>query len=246
MSATEQPPRPAGAKGRVLVVDDEPTLLELLTSSLELSGFTARGAGDGDAALRELGAFAPDIAVLDVMLPGRDGFALAGELRAAAPGLPVIFLTARGSVQDRLTGLRSGADDYVAKPFSLEEVVLRIEAILRRSGGAPAAGDDPSVLRFADLELDEELHEARRAGRPVRLSPTEFALLRYLMLNAGKAVAKPQILDRVWGGGHSDPRVVETYISYLRRKIDAEGVPLIHTVWGVGYSLRLPAAGGRG
>nr|WP_152513385.1 response regulator transcription factor [Nocardiopsis baichengensis] len=229
--------------GRVLVVDDEPNILELLTASLSLSGFTPRGAADADEALAALPVFTPDIAVLDVMLPGRDGLALATELRAAVPGLAVLFLTARDSLEDRLAGLRTGADDYVTKPFSLEEVVLRLHAVLRRTGTGAVGADaeQGAVLRFADLEVDEDLHEARRGGAPVRLSPTEFDLLRYLVLNAGTVVTKTQVLDRVWGGGHSDPRIVETYISYLRRKVDAGAVPLIHTVWGVGYSLRLPA-----
>ncbi|TDQ52898.1 two-component system OmpR family response regulator [Actinorugispora endophytica] len=227
----------------MLIVEDEPNILELLTASLRLSGFTTRGAACGDAAAHALDSFTPDIALLDVMLPDRDGFAVAGELRAAVPGLPVLFLTARAGVADRVAGLRAGADDYVTKPFSLEEVVLRINAILRRTGtsagGGPGRGEP---LRYADLELDEDLHEVRRAGRAIRLSPTEFNLLRYLMANAESVLSKPQIMDRVWGQDAGDSRVVESYISYLRRKIDAAGEPLIHTVWGVGYSLRLAGA----
>ncbi|MFC3995369.1 response regulator transcription factor [Nocardiopsis sediminis] len=234
------------AAADVLIVDDEPNILELLTASLTLSGFAARGAADADSALAAVHAAVPDIAVLDVSLPGRDGFAVARELRTVAPRLPVLFLTARNSVEDRLTGLRAGADDYVAKPFSLQEVVLRIHAILRRTGtGRPDDGED-GRHRYADLELDEDRHEVRRAGRVIRLSPTEFDLLRYLMINAGKVVSKAQILQRVWGVDGGDGRVVESYISYLRRKIDTAGTPLIQTVWGIGYSLRLPAPGTRG
>ncbi|APC35476.1 MULTISPECIES: response regulator transcription factor [Nocardiopsis] len=233
----------AAPSARALIVEDEPNILELLTASLELSGFATRGAPDAEAALAALDGFTPDIAVLDVTLPGRSGLDLAGDLRGVVPGLPVLFLTARDTVQDRVAGLRAGADDYVTKPFSLEEVVLRLNAILRRSGRRGSEGAEP--LRYADLELDEEGHQVRRAGAPVRLSPTEFALLRYLLLNAGKVVSKAQILDRVWGGESDDIRVVETYVSYLRRKVDAGRPALIHTVRGVGYSLRL-AAGGNG
>lgn len=233
----------AAPAARALIVEDEPNILELLTASLELSGFATRGAPDAVAALAALDGFTPDIAVLDVTLPGRGGLDLAGDLRGVVPGLPVLFLTARDTVQDRVAGLRAGADDYVTKPFSLEEVVLRLNAILRRSGRRDSGAAEP--LRYADLELDEEGHEVRRAGAPVRLSPTEFSLLRYLMLNAGKVVSKAQILDRVWGGESDDIRVVETYVSYLRRKVDAGRPALIHTVRGVGYSLRL-ATGGNG
>ncbi|WP_017573953.1 response regulator transcription factor [Nocardiopsis halotolerans] len=225
------------ATARALIVEDEPNILELLTASLELSGFTTRGAPEAGAALAALGDFTPDIAVVDVTLPGRSGLDLVGDLRGVVPDLPVLFLTARDTVQDRVAGFRAGADDYVTKPFSLEEVVLRLNAILRRAGRP--GDDDAETLRYADLELDEEAHEVRRAGTPVRLSPTEFALLRYLMLNAGRVVSKTQILDRVWGGESDDSRVVETYVSYLRRKVDAGRPALLHTVRGIGYSLRL-------
>ncbi|MFD3688258.1 response regulator transcription factor [Nocardiopsis sp. NPDC058631] len=230
----------SGAKA--LIVEDEPNILELLTASLELSGFTTRGASDARTALGALDGFTPDIAVLDVTLPGRSGLDLVGDLRSLVPGLPVLFLTARDTVQDRLAGLRVGADDYVTKPFSLEEVILRLNAILRRSGTSET--EDTATLRYADLELDEGLHEVRRAGRPVRLSPTEFALLRYLMLNVGRVVSKAQILDRVWESDTEDTRVVEAYISYLRRKIDVGHPPLLHTVRGIGYCLRLIASDG--
>ncbi|MDT0270714.1 response regulator transcription factor [Streptomyces sp. DSM 44915] len=228
---------PAGGGPRVLIVEDEPNILELLTASLDLSGFRTRGAADARAAVAALETFEPDIAVVDVTLPGRSGLVLVADLRAVLPGLPVLFLTARDTVQDRLAGFRAGADDYVTKPFSLEEVVFRLNAILRRVGAAGGAAA-PEPLGYADLELDEEAHQVWRGGRPVRLSPTEFALLRYLLLNAGRVVSKSQILDRVWGGEASDTRVVETYVSYLRRKIDSRGPALIQTVRGVGYSLR--------
>lgn len=227
-----------GAKA--LIVEDEPNILELLTASLELSGFVTRGASDAANALNALNGFTPEIAVLDVTLPGRSGLDLVGDLRSLLPDLPVLFLTARDTVHDRLAGLRVGADDYVTKPFSLEEVILRLNAILRRSGTPDT--QDTATLRYADLELDEELHEVRRAGKPIRLSPTEFALLRYMMLNVGRVLGKAQILDRVWAGGTEDTRVVEAYISYLRRKIDVGRPPLLHTVRGVGYCLRWVAS----
>ncbi|MCY9784733.1 response regulator transcription factor [Nocardiopsis sp. EMB25] len=221
----------------VLVVDDEPNIRELLAASLELDGFTAVRAGDAAGARESAREHGPALAVVDVMLPDGDGFALAADLRAEHPDLPVLFLTARDSVTDRVAGLRAGADDYVTKPFSVEEVVLRIRAILRRVG-AVGRPDEGRVLRYEDLELDEDAYEARRGGRTIRLSPTEFELLRYLMANAGRVLTRPQILRTVWGQDGDDSRVVETYISYLRRKVDVDGPPLIHTVWGVGYSLR--------
>ncbi|MBB4932851.1 two-component system OmpR family response regulator [Lipingzhangella halophila] len=215
--------------------------MELLTASLELSGYATRGATEAGAALVALSAFTPDIAVVDIMLPGRSGLDLISDLRGVLPDLPVLLLTARGSVDDRVAGLRAGADDYVTKPFSLDEVLLRLKAILRRVG----AQREESRLRYADLELSEEAHEAWRGGTPIQLSRTELALLRYLMLNEGRILSEAQILDRVWGGDSSDTRVVETYISYLRRKIDSGRTPLIHTVWGVGYTLLLNRGEGR-
>ncbi|MER5392754.1 response regulator transcription factor [Saccharopolyspora sp. NPDC002686] len=223
---------------RVLVVDDEPNILELLTAALRLSGFEVRGEGTGADGLAAAAEFRPDIVVLDVMLPDRDGFSVATELRANGNTVPVLFLTARDAVEDRIAGLTAGGDDYVTKPFSLDEVVLRLRAILRRV--RPAQADD-STLRYHDVELDEESYEVRRGGRLIALSPTEFKLLRYLLINAEKVVSKVQILDRVWNyefGG--DSRIVESYISYLRRKVDAESPALIHTIRGVGYVLRLP------
>jgi two-component system OmpR family response regulator len=179
--------------------------------------------------------------ILDVMLPDTDGFSLARSLRTVQDQLPVLFLTARDAVADRIAGLTAGGDDYVTKPFSLEEVVLRLRAILRRTNGGADVLPDGGTFRYADLVLDEDTHEVHRAGRLVPLSPTEFNLLRYLMVNAERVVSKAQILDRVWSydfGG--DGRIVESYISYLRRKIDSVEPPLIHTIRGVGYSLRLP------
>jgi two-component system OmpR family response regulator len=172
------------------------------------------------------------------MLPDTSGFELQARIRADGQRVPVLFLTARDAVEDRVRGLTLGADDYMTKPFSLEELVARVHAILRRTAGA---ADASHRLTFSDLELDDETHEVRRAGRRVNLSPTEFSLLRYLLLNSRKVLSKAQILDHVWQydfGG--DGRIVETYISYLRKKIDAGGPPLIHTLRGIGYSLRLP------
>lgn len=239
----EDPLTPPFDRTRILIVDGEPNILELLTASLRLSGFITQGVRDGASALAAAEEFSPDLVIIDVVLPGRSGFDVVRDLRSMMTDLPVLFLTARNSVEDRIAGLRSGADDYVAKPFSLEEVVLRMNAILRRTGAVRP--DDGDVLRYADLELDEGVHEVRRDGRPIRLSPTEFAVLRYLMVNAGKVVSKPQILDRVWNGGETDSRLVESYISHIRRKIDPWGPPLIHTVWGVGYCLRLTSKGYR-
>ncbi len=227
----------------MLVVDDEENIRALLSATLRLVEFDVRVAGGGHEALTLAEEFDPDLVVLDVMLPDLDGFQVARRLRGTGAGVPVLFLTARGTVEDRISGLTVGADDYVTKPFSLEEVVLRIRAILRRSRVDDAPAPD-GVLRYADLELDEDAHEVRRAGRVVELSPTEFNLLRYLMVNAGRVVSKAQILDRVWNydfGG--DGRIVESYIYYLRRKIDVQAPPLVHTVRGVGYTLRLPRPG---
>jgi len=226
---------------KVLVVDDEPNICALLSATLRLVQFDVRVAHNGQQALVAAQEFQPDIVVLDVMLPDLDGFEVARRLRGDGPGVPVLFLTARHSVEDRVTGLTVGGDDYVTKPFSLEEVVLRIRAILRRSGRTERPPVDSGVLRYADLELDEDAHQVRRGGKLIDVSPTEFNLLRYLMVNAGRVVSKAQILDRVWSydfGG--DGRIVESYVYYLRRKVDRWSPPLIHTVRGVGYALRLP------
>jgi two-component system OmpR family response regulator len=230
-----------GSEATVLVVDDEPNILELLSAALRLSGFVVHAADCGAEALATARRIRPDIVVLDVMLPDTDGFSLARSLRATHEMLPVLFLTARDAVEDRIAGLTAGGDDYVTKPFSLEEVVLRLRAILRRTHGGGDVPRDDGTFRYADLVLDEDAHEVYRAGRLVQLSPTEFNLLRYLMVNAERVVSKPQILDRVWNydfGG--DGRIVESYISYLRRKVDSVEPALIHTIRGVGYSLRLP------
>ncbi|WP_169946804.1 response regulator transcription factor [Microbispora sp. H11081] len=223
---------------KVLVVDDEPNIRDLLSEALILNGFDVRTASSGRAALEAVASERPDIIVLDVMLPDLDGFTVARRLRDAQDSPLVLFLTAKDAVSDRISGLTAGGDDYVTKPFSLEEVVLRLRAILRRVRPATEEVDD-GVLRYADLELDEEAHLVRRAGRAIHLSPTEFSLLRYLMINAERVVSKGQILERVWDFNiDGDSRIVESYISYLRRKIDAEGRPLIHTLRGLGYRLQ--------
>ncbi|WP_188190848.1 response regulator transcription factor [Nonomuraea sp. SYSU D8015] len=219
---------------RVLVVDDEPNIRALLSQTLRLVSYEVRTAATGAEAVAAAREFAPDIVVLDVMLEDFDGFEVARRL---GERVPVLFLTARDQVEDRVRGLTLGADDYVAKPFSLEEVVLRIRAILRRSRSLPP--DD--VLRYADLELDPQAHEVRRAGVPVELSPTEFNLLEYLLTNAGRVVSKAQILDSVWRYDFDgDSSIVESYVYYLRKKIDKWEPQLIHTVRGVGYTLRTP------
>ncbi len=228
---------------RVLVVDDEPNVRGLLAAALRSSGFDVHAAADDTEAMAMAGAYPPDIMVLDTV--AADGFALARKLRGPHD-VPVLFLTARDSVAARIAGLTAGGDDYVTKPFSVEEVELRLRTIMRRTGkakrnGADSAGsaDDGTTLVYADLALDEEAREARRAGRLFDLSPTEFNLLRFLMVNAEKVVTRAQILDRVWSYDYTgDTRIVESYISYLRKKVDLAGTPLIHTIRGVGYLLR--------
>jgi two-component system OmpR family response regulator len=226
-------------KPRVLVVDDELNIAELVGTALSYEGFEVKLAHDGAGAIAAVQDFAPDLVVLDVMLPDLDGFEVQKRLRAGGDRVPVLFLTARDSVDDRVRGLTLGADDYLTKPFSLQELVARVHAVLRRT---QPDGADSHRLTFADLELDEDTREVRRGSREIDLTPTEFALLRYLMLNARNVLSKAQILDHVWHydfGG--DGRIVETYIAYLRRKIDLDGAPpLIHTLRGFGYSLRLP------
>ncbi|GED08481.1 response regulator transcription factor [Cellulosimicrobium cellulans] len=233
--------RPDGSPVRVLVVDDEPNLAELLTSALRYEGWDVSTALDGHSAIRTARETGPDVVVLDVMLPDMDGLTVLRRLRDRDTDVPVLFLTARDAVEDRVAGLTAGGDDYVTKPFSLEEVVARLRGLLRR-GGATAQRED-SVLVVGDLELDEDAHEVRRAGEEVRLTATEFELLRYLMRNPRRVLSKAQILDRVWNydfGGQAN--IVELYISYLRRKIDKGREPMIHTLRGVGYVLK-PAAG---
>ncbi|MGW0802364.1 response regulator transcription factor [Nonomuraea sp. NPDC002799] len=229
--------RPDGSSINILVVDDEPSLTELLSMVMRQESWDVRSAHNGSEAIRAARGFRPDAIVLDVMLPDMDGIELLPRLRAVLPGVPVLFLTARDSMQDRLIGLRAGADDYVTKPFSLEEVVIRLRGLLRRSGAAQQRPD--AALTVGDLTLDQETHVVRREEKEIRLTPTEFELLRFLMHNPGRVLSKAQILDRVWAydfGGQSN--VVELYISYLRRKIDAHRKPMIHTVRGVGYTLR--------
>jgi two-component system OmpR family response regulator len=223
------------------VVDDEDTVRELLSATLRFAGFEVSSAATAGAAVTAAVAEPPDLVLLDVMLPDMDGFEVVRRLREQHPGgragpVPVLFLTARGRQADKITGLSLGADDYVTKPFDLEELIARIRAILRRTSDHPA-----ELLAVGTLALDAEGHQVTRSGRPVRVSPTEFRLLRYLMENAGHVVSKAQILDRVWSydfGG--DVSIVDTYISYLRRKVDNEEPKLIHTVHGVGYVMREP------
>lgn len=228
-----------GAGAKVLVVDDEAMIVELLATSLRFQGFEVATASGGPAALDTARSFRPDALIIDVMMPGMDGFGLLQRLRADGVQAPVLFLSARDKVEAKLTGLRLGADDYVTKPFSLEEVIARLRVILRRSGHGQSAA--PDRLRCGDIELDEERHEVVKAGQPVSLSPTEFTLLRYFLLNVGKVLSKAMILDHVWQydfGG--DAGIVESYVSYLRRKVDTTEPKLIHTLRGVGYVLREP------
>ena len=233
-------PKSSAPEARLLVVEDEPNIRELLSTSLRFAGFEVHAAADGATALKLAEVERPDLLVLDVMLPDMDGFAVTRRLRDQGRQMPVVFLTARDATEDKVTGLTVGGDDYVTKPFSLEEVVARIRAVLRRTGGA--GGEDGGRLAFADLVMDEDSHEVRRGGRLIELSPTEFKLLRYLMLNPNRVLSKAQILDHVWDYDfRGESGIVESYISYLRRKVDADAaVPLIHTRRGVGYVLRLP------
>ncbi|MGV9721529.1 response regulator transcription factor [Nocardia beijingensis] len=229
-------------EARVLIVDDEPMIIELLAVSLRFQGFDVATALSGTEALDRARTFRPDALILDVMMPGMDGFGMLRRLRADGVSAPVLFLTARDDVDDKLTGLTLGADDYVTKPFSLEEVIARLRVILRRSG-IQSVQESANRITVGDLVLDDDSHEVWKAGAPVSLSPTEFTLLRYFMVNAGKVLSKPKILDHVWRydfGG--DAGVVESYVSYLRRKIDTTEPKLLHTLRGVGYVLREPQA----
>ncbi|OLT25632.1 DNA-binding response regulator [Kytococcus sp. CUA-901] len=229
------------ADATLLVVEDEPNIRELLATSLRFAGFEVHTAAQGSTALQLAAEVEPDLLVLDVMLPDLDGFTITRRLRERDQHMPVLFLTARDSVDDKVKGLTVGGDDYVTKPFSLEEVVARIRAILRRSRAEDQADED-RVLTFEDLTLNEDTYEVSRAGRVIKVSPTEFNLLRYLMQNPHRVLSKAQILDHVWDYDfRGEMGIVESYISYLRRKIDTEGLPpLIHTKRGVGYVLRLP------
>ena len=225
-------------EARLLVVEDEPSIRELLATSLKFAGFEVYTAADGGEAIEVAEREQPDLVVLDVMLPDMDGFAVTKKLRDRGRLMPIVFVTARDSVDDKVAGLTVGGDDYVTKPFSLEEVVARIRAVLRRTRGEVS---EDAVLRFHDLELNEDSHEVRRGRRVIDVSPTEFKLLRYLLLNPNRVLSKQQILDHVWDYDfRGEAGIVESYISYLRRKIDTEEPHLIHTRRGVGYVLRLP------
>ena len=227
-------------EARLLVVEDEPNILELLSASLRLAGFEVATATGGLEALAAVQRHRPDLIVLDVMLPDLDGFDVARRLRSGDTRTPVLFLTAKDATEDKVTGLTVGGDDYVTKPFSLEELIARIRTILRRTG---LAEPDSGRLVFEDLELDEETREVTRHGTLVDLTATEYRLLRYLMLNPRRVLTRAQLLEHVWKydfGG--DARVLETYVSYLRKKLDVHGPSLIHTVRGVGYALRAPRA----
>ena len=227
---------------RILVVDDESSISDLISTSLRFVGFDVRTAATGSEALTVAEEFKPHAVVLDVMLPDLDGFEVCRQLRSEGLNIGVLFLTAKDGMEDKVAGLTIGGDDYMTKPFSLEELVARLRALLRRIGVIEINIDDEKI-RFADIELNEATHEVHRAGKLLEMSPTEFQLLRYLLINADRVVSKSQILDHVWQYDfRGDAGIVETYISYLRKKIDLFDPPLIHTVRGVGYRLRLPAA----
>ena len=241
MSRTQTSPapitRPDGTAIRILAVDDESSLTELLSMAMRYEGWQVSTAASGSEAVKAAREVRPDAIVLDMMLPDFDGLEVMRRVRAEDPDVPVIFLTAKDAVADRISGLTAGGDDYVTKPFSLEEVIARLRALLRRSGAA--TGRSESLLVVGDLTLDEDSHEVTRAGDAIQLTATEFELLRYLMRNPRRVLSKAQILDRVWNydfGGQAN--VVELYISYLRKKIDANRAPMIHTMRGAGYVLR--------
>jgi two-component system OmpR family response regulator len=224
-------------QGRVLVVDDEPNIVFLVESALDLAGYETSRATTGREALDAVKEFRPDVIVLDVMLPDIDGFTVLRRLRERPSTVPVIFLTARTAVDDRVRGLTTGGDDYVVKPFAVRELVARVALSLRRSGREPAG---TSVLRFADLEIDDDAHRVRRAGRALSLSPTEYRLLRLLTLNAGRVMSRAEIMDSVWDGDVAvSAAVLDTFISNLRRKVDEADPKLIHTVRSVGFCLRI-------
>jgi two-component system OmpR family response regulator len=237
MSITETT---AITEARLLVVDDEPNILELLSASLRFAGFDVATATNGNDALRVAASYRPDLVVLDVMMPGLDGFEVVRRMRKDEQRVPVLFLTAKDATEDKVVGLTLGGDDYITKPFSLEEVIARIRAVLRRL--ANSATESPTAtLAFGDIELNDDTHEVFKAGEPVTLSPTEFKLLRYFLQNPTRVLSKAQILDHVWNydfGG--DANVVESYVSYLRRKIDTTEPRLLHTIRSVGYVLRQP------
>jgi two-component system, OmpR family, response regulator len=231
----------SGQKGRILVVDDDEATAALASTALRWSGFLVDLVHDGAACLRKLQDLKPDLVILDAVLSGMDGFQLVERLRAGGDSTPVMFLSGRHSVHDRVRGLRLGADDYLSKPFDLEEFVLRVEAILRR--GRDPVPADGMVLRYADLELDGGTHEVRRSRRVVHLSPTEFRMLEYLLVNAQKVVSKAQIFEQVWGYSYcGNSQIIESYVHLLRKKVDFVEPKLIHTVRGFGYALRFPQA----
>jgi two-component system, OmpR family, response regulator len=231
-------------KQQILVVDDEPSIVDALATTLRYEGFEVREATNGRTALSSAQESPPDLIVLDVMLPDLDGLEVTRRLRAGGIRVPVLFLTARDGVDDKIAGLTVGGDDYVTKPFSLAEVVARTRAILRRTG-AESQGAGDGRLRFADVVLDEDSHEVWRSDTPVRLTATEFSLLRFFMLNPRRVLSKSQILDHVWHYDFDgDGSVVETYVSYLRKKLESPGPPLIETIRLVGYALREPRPAG--
>ncbi|MGH7611811.1 MAG: response regulator transcription factor [Candidatus Dormibacteria bacterium] len=229
----------AAAPGtRILVVDDESNLADLVATALRYAGFVTATAESGEAALQSVSSFEPHLVILDVMLPDFDGFEVARLLAERGSQLPILFLTARDATEDKVRGLTVGGDDYVTKPFSLDELIARVRVILRRSGHAQ---ESHNVLKFADLEMDEDLREVRRGDQLIDLTATEYRLLRYLLINSRRVLTRAQILDHVWKydfGG--DAGILETYVSYLRKKVDRQDPPLIHTVRGMGYVLRLP------
>ena len=237
MSAAPDLTRPDGSPLRVLVVDDEVNIAELISMALRYEGWQVSTAHNGTSAVNAAKDMGPDAVVLDMMLPDIDGLEVLRRMRSTMPEVPVVFLTARDAVEDRIAGLTAGGDDYVTKPFSLEEVVARLRALMRRAGAQQTA--EHSILTVGDLLLDEDSHEVTRAGTEITLTATEFELLRFLMRNPKRVLSKAQILDRVWNydfGGQAN--VVELYISYLRKKIEADGPPMIHTVRGAGYMLK--------
>ncbi|HEY3943122.1 MAG TPA: response regulator transcription factor [Acidimicrobiales bacterium] len=226
---------------RILVVDDEPSITDAVSTALRYEGFEVEVAFSGRTALASAQEKPPDLMVLDVMLPDLNGLEVTRRLRADGIHVPILFLTAKDSLEDKLAGLTIGGDDYVTKPFALAEVIARVRVILRRASGD---ADDDGILRFADLQMDEGAHEVRRSGNRIQLTATEFNLLRFFLLNPRQVLSKSQILDHVWHydfGGEAN--VVETYVSYLRKKLDRHGPPLLHTVRLVGYALRAPEAG---
>lgn len=227
------------AEARLLVVDDEPNIVELLSASLRFAGFDVATARDGTQALKLADSYRPDLVVLDVMMPGIDGFEVVRRMRENQQRVPVLFLTARDATEDKIAGLTLGGDDYITKPFSLEEVIARIRAVLRRAQGD--ARKATPILRYADIQLDDDSHEVLKAGQSVTLSPTEYKLLRYFLQNPQRVLSKSQILDHVWQYDFDgDANVVESYVSYLRRKIDTTEPRLLHTIRSVGYVLRMP------